>query len=74
MAHLVGISEVNAAAALSLPEMQMVYVRCGQSKYKVGVAADMKCPQCGEELYRDGFDIPFGSSSGSRATRCRIST
>ncbi|MBQ6858924.1 MAG: PolC-type DNA polymerase III, partial [Clostridia bacterium] len=61
VAHLVGISEVNA-----LPP----HYRCekckwhtfdvDKQKYKTGPdLPPMKCPNCGEELFRDGFEIPF---------------
>ena len=61
VAHLVGISEVNA-----LPP----HYRCEQckftdfdvdrAKYHVGVdLPERACPQCGAMLARDGFDIPF---------------
>ena len=61
VAHLVGISEVNA-----LPP----HYRCekckwhtfdvDKAKYKTGPdLPPMKCPNCGEELFRDGFEIPF---------------
>ena len=61
VAHLVGISEVNA-----LPP----HYRCenckwhtfdvDKQKYKCGPdLPPMKCPNCGQELFRDGFEIPF---------------
>ena len=61
VAHLVGISEVNALPPhYRCPKCKWYTFDVDKSKYKVGVdLPPMKCPQCGEELYRDGFDIPF---------------
>ncbi len=61
VATMCGITEVNA-----LPP----HYRCGRCQYstfdvdreahKVGVdLPPLDCPQCGEPLIRDGFDIPF---------------
>ncbi|MCL2811670.1 MAG: PolC-type DNA polymerase III, partial [Clostridia bacterium] len=61
MATLCGITEVNP-----LPP----HYRCGmcrftdfevdRERHKVGVDLPSKeCPECGEELTRDGYDIPF---------------
>ncbi len=61
VAHLVGISEVNALPPhYRCPKCKFADFDVDRQKYKVGVdLPPRKCPVCGEELFRDGFDIPF---------------
>ncbi|MBP3657602.1 MAG: PolC-type DNA polymerase III [Clostridia bacterium] len=61
VAHLVGISEVNALPPhYRCPKCKWYTFDVDKAKYKTGPdLPPMKCPQCGEELFRDGFEIPF---------------
>ncbi|MDO5299654.1 MAG: PolC-type DNA polymerase III [Clostridia bacterium] len=61
VAHLVGISEVNALPPhYRCPKCKFYDFDVDRAKYKVGVDLPVRmCPNCGGELYRDGFDIPF---------------
>ena len=61
VAHLVGISEVNALAPhYRCPKCKWYTFDVDKQKYKTGPdLPPMKCPSCGEELFRDGFEIPF---------------
>ena len=61
VAHLVGISEVNALAPhYRCPKCKWYTFDVDKQKYKTGPdLPPMKCPNCGEELFRDGFEIPF---------------
>ena len=61
VARMCGITEVNALP----PHYRCVRCRKGffdvdKSQYHVGVdLPDKNCPDCGEPLAKDGFDIPF---------------
>jgi DNA polymerase-3 subunit alpha (Gram-positive type) len=66
VAYLIGITEVN-----SLP----AHYRCGKCKYSeffdkdASIACgfdlpDKACPECGEPLIKDGYDIPFETFLG----------
>ena len=61
VARMCGITEVNALP----PHYRCTYCRKGffdvdKTRYQVGVdLPDMNCPDCGEPLLKDGFDIPF---------------
>ena len=61
VARMCGITEVNALP----PHYRCVRCRKGffdvdKSKYRVGVdLPDRDCPECGQKLTKDGFDIPF---------------
>ena len=61
VAHLVGISEVNALPPhYRCPKCKFYDFDVDKQKYKVGVDLPVRmCPRCGTELFRDGFDIPF---------------
>lgn len=61
VAYMAGITEVNALPPhYRCPKCKWYTFDVDRSKYKVGVdLPPMKCPQCGEDLFRDGFDIPF---------------
>ncbi len=70
VAYLSGITEVN-----SLP----AHYRCGKCLYSefsdpppAACGADLPdkfCPVCGEELIKDGFDIPFATFLGFEADK-----
>ena len=61
VARMCGITEVNALP----PHYRCTHCRKGffdvdKSRYHVGVdLPDRDCPECGEKLTKDGFDIPF---------------
>ncbi len=61
VARMCGITEVNALP----PHYRCTHCRKGffdvdKSKYQVGVdLPDRDCPDCGQKLTKDGFDIPF---------------
>ncbi len=61
VAHMCGITEVNALP----PHYRCVHCRKGffdvdKVNYKMGVdLPDKDCPLCGQNLSKDGFDIPF---------------
>ena len=61
VARMCGITEVNALP----PHYRCTRCRKGffdvdKSKYHVGVdLPDRDCPECGQKLTKDGFDIPF---------------
>ena len=61
VARMCGITEVNALP----PHYRCTRCRKGffdvdKSRYHVGVdLPDRDCPECGEKLTKDGFDIPF---------------
>ncbi|MBP3427290.1 MAG: PolC-type DNA polymerase III [Clostridia bacterium] len=61
VAHLVGISEVNALAPhYRCTKCKWYTFDVDKAKYKCGPdLPPMQCPQCGEWLFRDGFEIPF---------------
>lgn len=61
VAHLVGISEVNALPPhYRCPNCKHTDFDIDKSKYKVGVdLPPMDCPECGTPYVREGFDIPF---------------
>ena len=61
VAHLVGISEVNALPPhYRCPNCKFTDFDVDKQKYKVGVDLPVRmCPKCGTELAREGFDIPF---------------
>ena len=61
VAHLVGISEVNALPPHYRCEKCKWYTfDVDKQKYKTGPdLPPMNCPNCGEPLFRDGFEIPF---------------
>ena len=61
VAHLVGISEVNALPPhYRCPKCKHTDFDIDKSKYKVGVDLPIaNCPECGTEYVREGFDIPF---------------
>ncbi len=61
VAHLVGISEVNALPPhYRCPKCKWYTFDVDKAKYKTGPDLPvMDCPQCGTELFRDGFEIPF---------------
>ena len=61
VARMCGITEVNALP----PHYRCTHCRKGffdvdRSQYHVGVdLPDRDCPECGQKLTKDGFDIPF---------------
>ena len=61
VARMCGITEVNALP----PHYRCTHCRKGffdvdKSQYHVGVdLPDKNCPECGQPLTKDGFDIPF---------------
>ena len=61
VARMCGITEVNALP----PHYRCTHCRKGffdvdKSRYHVGVdLPDRDCPDCGQKLVKDGFDIPF---------------
>lgn len=61
VAHMCGITEVNALP----PHYRCTHCRKGffdvdKATYKMGVdLPDKSCPICGQNLAKDGFDIPF---------------
>lgn len=61
VARMCGITEVNALP----PHYRCIHCRKGffdvdKSLYQVGVdLPDKDCPDCGQPLVKDGFDIPF---------------
>ncbi len=61
VARMCGITEVNALP----PHYRCTHCRKGffdvdKSQYHVGVdLPDRDCPECGQKLTKDGFDIPF---------------
>ena len=61
VARMCGITEVNALP----PHYRCTHCRKGffdvdKARYKVGVdLPDRDCPDCGNKLTKDGFDIPF---------------
>ncbi len=61
VAHLVGISEVNALPPhYRCPQCKFADFDVDRQRYKVGVdLPERDCPVCGAKLSRDGFDIPF---------------
>ena len=61
VAHLVGISEVNALAPhYRCEKCKWHTFDVDKAKYKCGPdLPPMRCPNCGEWLFRDGFEIPF---------------
>ena len=61
VAHLVGISEVNALPPhYRCPVCKFTDFDVDKQHYKVGHdLPKRKCPKCGADLARDGFDIPF---------------
>lgn len=64
VAYFTGITEVNA-----LPPHYICH-NCYYSEFaenSMGCGVDLedkKCPQCGQELYKNGFDIPFETFMG----------
>ena len=70
VAYLAGITEVNALKPhYRCPGCQHADFAAGQG---FGVGADMpdaKCPHCGTDYVKDGFDIPFATFLGFKGDK-----
>ena len=61
VARMCGITEVNALPPhYRCPRCHKGFFDVDKSQYQVGVdLPDRDCPECGQPLVKDGFDIPF---------------
>ena len=61
VARMCGITEVNALPPhYRCPNCHKGFFDVDKSQYHVGVdLPDRDCPECGQKLVKDGFDIPF---------------
>ena len=61
VARMCGITEVNALPPhYRCPNCHKGFFDVDKSQYHVGVdLPDRDCPDCGQKLVKDGFDIPF---------------
>ncbi len=69
-AYLAGITEVNALAPHYICPKCKHYEFFTKGEYNIGIdMPDADCPNCGEKLKKDGFNIPFETFLGFKGDK-----